>query len=147
MQFQQAEKISRVLNAVAAGTTNQNTLSVDMANWESVEFVAAVGALTANQVTKIKLQQSSDNGSTDDFTDLEGSATAAFADANTNTLARCEVVKPRKRYVRAVVLRGTANAVIDSVIAIQRSPRNQAITQDTTVAVTKSVVSPAEGTA
>jgi hypothetical protein len=140
-------KITRVLNAVAAGTTNQNTLSVDMQNWDSVEFCALFGALTANQVTKVKAQQSSDDGSADDFSDIEGSATSALADTDTNKVARCEVARSGKRYVRGVVLRGTANAVIDGVIAIQRRARQVPISQSSTVAVTKSVAGAKEGTA
>jgi hypothetical protein len=58
---QEQQKITRVLNAVAAGTTNQNTSSVDMTGWDSVEFVAHLGALTATQVTKLKAQTSSDD--------------------------------------------------------------------------------------
>lgn len=144
---QEQQKITRVLNAVAAGTTNQNTSSVDMQGWDSVEFVLHMGALTATQVTKLKAQQSSDDASTDAFDDLAGSATAAAADADSGKLLRCEVVKPTKRYVRAVVLRGTENAVLNSVIAIQRRARRVPITQSTTVSAVKSVATPAEGTA
>lgn len=141
-------KITRVLNAVAAGTTNQNTASVDMTGWDEVEFVALFGALTANQVTKLKIQQSSDDASADSFADLTGSATAALADGDTNKCARAGCARPQERYARAVVVRGTANAVIDGVIAIQRLFRKQPFgSQSSTVAVTKSVSSPAEGTA
>lgn len=144
MQHQQAQKIIRVSNAVAAGTTNINCTSVDMSNWESVEFFALLGTLTATQVTKLKAQDSSDNSS---FSDLESSATSAFADNASNLMGRLEVVKPRNRYVRAVVLRGTANAVVDGVIAVLRNAHNQPITQDASVPVYKSLVSPAQGTA
>jgi hypothetical protein len=141
------QKITRVLNAVAAGTTNQNTASVDMTGWDTVEFVALMGALTATQVTKLKTQQSSDDASTDAYDDLAGSATAAMADADTNKTLRSEIVKPTKRYVRAVLVRGTANAVIDGIIAIQRRARRAPITQSSTVSAVKTVVQPAEGTA
>lgn len=146
-QMQQAEKISRVLNAVAAGTTDQNCTGVDMQGYESVEFVALFGTLTATQVTQLKAQQSDDNGSADDWTDLEGTLTTALGDDDDNDCIRLEIVKPRKRYVRCVVLRETANAVIDGVVAIQRVPKVRSITQDATVIVAHSVISPDEGTA
>jgi len=40
-------KISRVLNAVAAGTTDQNGTAVDMTGFDGVMFIAAFGALVA----------------------------------------------------------------------------------------------------
>jgi len=149
-QMQTETKITRVLNAVTAGTTNQNTAGVDMSTdggWETVEFVPLFGALTANQVTKVKAQQSSDDASTDDYSDLTGTLTAALADGDTNKIARVEVARPAKKWVRGVVVRGTANAVIDGVLAIQRRARKVPISQSSTVAVVKSVAGVAEGTA
>ena len=147
MNFQEAEKVIRVSNAVAAGTTDVNCTGVDCANYESVEFIALFGTLTATQVTTLKAQQSSDNGSSDAWSDLTGTQTSALADDDDNDMGRLEVVKPRKQYVRCVVERGTENAVIDGVIAILRGPRTKPITQDATVVVNESHVSPAEGTA
>jgi hypothetical protein len=60
---------------------------------------------------------------------------------------RCAVFRPAERYVRAVVTRGTADAVIDGVIAIQYGARVLPATQDATVAGIETHVSPAEGTA
>lgn len=146
MQKQQAEKVIVVVPQTAAGSTNINGTGVDMAGWESIEFIAITTALTATQVTKIKAQASSDNGSTDDWSDLEGTATAAIPDNANNKAGRLEIVKPRKRYIRPVILRGTENASIGGMIAILRGAHNEPITQDASVSVSKSVVSPAEGT-
>ena len=96
---QQEEKILRVMNAVAAGTTDQTSSAVDMAlegGWESCEFVALFGTLTATQVTTIKAQQSSDDAATDAYSDLAGSATAALADGDSNKIARLQIVRPLK---------------------------------------------------
>jgi hypothetical protein len=49
--------------------------------------------------------------------------------------------------VRAVVTRGTANAVIDGVIALQYSSRAKPTTNDTTVKAAKLLISPDEGAA
>ena len=102
--------------------------------------VLIVGSASSPFVYKIR------QGSTtaEKFVDAsaEGAGTFFFgmlADAATNKVARCEVVKPRERYVRAVVLRGTANAVIDGVIAIQRRGRRLPLTQSSTVDKTASV--------
>lgn len=133
-------------NAVAAGTTASNGAAIDCSDCEGVMFVAQFGTLTATAVTGIKAQQSDDNAGSDDYTDLEGSA-QAIADTGSNKCLVLDVYRPRKRYVRAVVTRGTANAVIDGVIAIKYGLRKLAPSLDTTVAAKKQVSSPAEGTA
>ena len=146
-------KLTRVSNAVAAGITDINCTGLDMmdaanqARYEGVLFVCALGTLTATQVTKLKVQQSDDDGGSDAYDDLEGSATAAAADGDSNKLLVCDVHRPTKRYVRAVVDRGTANAVVDGVVAVQYHGSRPPSVQSSTVSQSKRVVSPAEGTA
>lgn len=141
-----ATKAIRVLNAVAAGTTDQTSAGVDMANFESVTFIALFGTLTATQVTKLTAQQSDDDGVGDAYSDLEGSSTGPLADGDSNKMLVLEITKPRKRWVRVTVDRGTANAVIDGVTAIQSHPRTQPSLVHSTVSARKLVVSPPEGT-
>ena len=57
------------------------------------------------------------------------------------------VVRPTKRYVRPVLLRGTADAIIDGIFAILEPPHSVPTTHDASVAKSETVVSPAEGTA
>jgi Flp pilus assembly CpaE family ATPase len=139
-------KITRAMNAIAAGTTNQNSSVIDMQGFEGVAFVAAFGALTATAVTGIKVQQGTlADGS--DMADLAGSA-LAIPDTDDNKLLVTDVYRPIERYVRLVVTRGTANAVIDSVSALQYSSRVKPTTQDSaTVSGSELSISPAEGTA
>jgi hypothetical protein len=136
-EFQKAERVVRVLAPQAAGTSNVNTTGVNTAGFESVEFIVGAGALTATQVTSLKLQSSDTDGS---YADVTGAVTTALADGNSNTLMRVELFNPQKPWVRAVVNRGTANAVIDLGVAILRGPQTQPITEDATVAQTKVVV-------
>ena len=58
-------KITRVSNAVAAGTSDINSSSVDMQGYDAVEFVVLFGAIVATAVTSVKAQQSSDWGGPD----------------------------------------------------------------------------------
>lgn len=140
-------KVTRVLNAVAAGTSNQNGATLDMSGWDGVLFIAAVGTLTSTQVTGLKAQQGNASNMSD-AADLAGSAVGPFADADGNKALALDIYRPLERYVRCVVTRGTANAVIDGVIAIQYRGRKSPVTQDTTyIAANKQLVSPAEGTA
>jgi hypothetical protein len=49
-------RIARALNAVAAGQTDQNGGIIDMANYEGVVFIAALGTLASGAVTGLKAQ-------------------------------------------------------------------------------------------
>lgn len=139
-------KITRVSNAVAAGTTDVNCSTLDMQGWEGVMFIAGFGAITATAVTSIKAQQGAESDLSD-AADLEGTG-VSVADDDDNQLAWLDIYRPTERYVRAVVDRGTANAVIDFVIAIQYGAKKAPVTHDaTTVSGGEVHVSPAEGTA
>lgn len=135
-------KFTRVSDAVAAGTTDVNCTSVDMSGFDAVAFVAAFGTITSSAVTSIKVQGSSDNST---FVDLEGTS-VTVADDDDNQLFIAEVLRPSYRYIRLVIDRGTANAVIDSVTAIQHTPRYAPVTQPATTTVEVNVA-PAAGTA
>lgn len=133
-----AEKTTRVINATAAGTTAVNGTGVDMQDFESVKFEVSIGTLSATQVTSLKAQGSSDNST---WADITGAATAAMADGDSNKMLILEVYRPQQRYVRCVVNRGTANAVVDSGVAVQRGPKKLPTTNDaTTVSASKTVV-------
>lgn len=128
--------LTRVSNAAAAGTSNINCTSVDMAGYDQVMFIASFGTLTATQGTGMKLQHSDDNSS---FSDVTSGATAAMADGDSNKLLVAVYSRPSKRYVRAVITRGTANAVVDGVIALQSRARSQPVTQSSSVSASVTV--------
>jgi len=137
-------KVTRVLNGVAAGTSTQNGSALDMQGYEGVIFLAAIGTITSGAVTSLKAQEGDTSSPT---ADLTGSG-VTIADTESNKVAMLEIVKPGKRYIRPVLVRGTQNAVIDGIIAIQYGARVKPPTQDTTVmAASKVVVSPIAGTA
>ena len=129
----------------AAGTTAIKGAAIDMSDYETVLFVVPFGTITAGAVTSIKAQQSVDT--TDgNFTDLQGTS-VTVADTNDDTTFYLEVSKPIKRYVRLYVSRGTQNAVVGNIIAIQAEGRVKPPTQDTTITGGELWVSPPEGTA
>lgn len=147
MKLTEKNKVTRVSNAVAAGTSDINSSSVDMSGFETVQFIVAFGAITATAVTSIKVQQSSDDGASDTWADLAGSA-QTVADDDDNQIFQVEIHQPRERYLRCVVDRGTANAVIDGIVAIQGGAQKTPVTHDaTTVGGTELHNGPAEGTA
>lgn len=143
-------RITRVLNAVAAGTTVQNGTGVDMqadGGYDGVLFIGTVGALTATQVTALKAQQSDDDAAADDYTDLAGTLTGPLADGDSNKALALDIFRPGKRFVRPVFNRATANAVLDGIIAIQYRGRTPPAAQGANIAFSEAHVSPAEGAA
>lgn len=147
LTFGEETKLTRVSNAVAAGTTDVNSASVDMQGFDAVAFVVAFGTITAGAATSIKVQQSSDDGSADDWTDLEGTG-VTVADDDDNQIAVVDVTHPSKRHLRCVVDRGTQNAVVDGIVAVQYRPDSVPTTHDAaTVVGVETHATPAEGTA
>ena len=146
MNLSKNTKLTRVSNAVAAGTTDVESAVIDMQNFEGVQFVVAFGTITAGAVTSIKVQQGAQSDLSD-AADLAGTG-VAVADDDDNKIFYLDVYRPRERYVRLVVDRGTQNAVVDGIFAQQYSPRKKPTTHDTTtVGGGETHASPAEGTA
>lgn len=138
-------KVTRVANAASVATSDVTSTAVDMSGFETVVFVVAHGTIT-DGTPDIHAEQSSDNGGSDDFTDLAGSL-VAVADSDDNKLTLLEVHRPAKRYVRCIVDRaGSTGSVVDGIIAIQGWPRHMPVTQPSSVGSSGIVSSPAEGT-
>lgn len=142
-----AGKVTRLSNAVAAGQATTNCSSVDMKGFDAVTFYCLIGAIDPTGTVDLKAQQSSDNAVADAFADLEGTKISYTADDD-NKVAILEVDHPRERYVRPVVITGTADGVIDGVIAVQTRASAEPVTHDsTTVLDSEYHHAPAEGTA
>jgi hypothetical protein len=139
-------KITQVMNAQAVGITTVNGTVLDMEGYEGVEFVALAGVITdGNFVLKA---QDGALANLADAADLAGTATQLNNGQN-NTEAVLDVHRPQKRYIRPVVVRGGATgAVINGIVAIQYGPKNLPVADDaTTVPISKTVISPANGAA
>lgn len=139
-------KIVRVMNAVAAGTSDQTSSAVDMQGFDGCAFLAAFGALTSGTVASVRAQQSADDGSVDTYADLKGSD-QAVADTNSNKAVLLDIFRPQERYLKCVVKRATQNAVIDGVFAILYKSNKLPTVIDSTIVAQKLLVSPVEGTA
>ena len=65
-----------------------------------------------------------------------------------NQVVACLLTKPiQYRYIRAELVRATANAVIDGIMAYQMRPAIAPVTQGATVASAETHANPATGTA
>ena len=143
MNISRGIKFTRVLDAVAAGTSDQNSSSVDMKSFDAVTFAVGFGAITASAVPPIKLQGSDDDSA---WSDLAGTA-VSVADSDDNKMVLAEINQPQQRYVRCVVDRGTQNAVIDFAVAMQSKANKAPVTQSSTVLGSEFHQAPAAGTA
>ncbi len=70
-----------------------------------------LGTLTGTQVTKLKVQEFTADTAAN-YVDVTGAITNAAADGDAGKLLILEVYKPRQRWIRPIIVRGTANAVI-----------------------------------
>ena len=143
MNISRGIKFTRVLDAVAAGSSDPTSSSVDMKSFDAVTFAVGFGAITASAVTSIKLQGSDDDSA---WSDLAGTA-GSVADSDDNKMVLAEINQPQQRYVRCVVDRGTQNAGIDFAVAMQSKANKAPVTQSSTVLGSEFHQAPAAGTA
>lgn len=139
-------KITRVLDSQVAGTTDTLSSSIlDMAGFDGVLFLLLLGDVTTNAVLTFQAQQNTANSGTGMAT-LAGTAaqSAAGASNQDNQVLALDVVKPTERYLRAQLVRATANAVVDGIIAIQYQGRLGPVTQSADVLSEVVLASPAE---
>jgi hypothetical protein len=137
--------IASTTTAGAAGTTLITSGAVDTAGFGGCCFIVPLGALVTNAVTSLKVQQSSDDAATDDYTDVTGTA-QTIADTDDDKLKYVDVVRPGKRYLKLLVSRGTQNATIGGIVAVLYNSRSRPVTHGTGVAG-ETFVLPVEGTA
>jgi hypothetical protein len=127
----------RVVGApVALGSSiDSNSTRIDMGDYESVTFVAAITDCVATGVATLKIEQNdadSDSGMAA-ITGVTATATSAANDDLNGKALVTEVVNPTKRYVQAVRTSGTANIEYGSVVALL-VPRRLPAAQGATVA-------------
>jgi hypothetical protein len=127
---------NRLAVVEAAATAGQTTLDsdvVDMAGFDGVTFVALLGDVTVDSVLTLTLQHGDEVGGGDmESTAIVATHTATASDADSKILV-VEGYMPTKRYARARLARGTANAVVGGIIAIMSGPKVAPVTQDATV--------------
>lgn len=142
--FADVKKVQAVtITAGAAGTTDINGTTLDMANFEEVLVVVQFGAIVSGAVTSIKWQEG-DASDLTDAADVAGTA-QTVADTDDDKVFFINIIKPRSRYGRVVVDRGTQNATCSAMYYL-KGARTVPVTDGTNVAG-ETHVSPAEGTA
>lgn len=129
-------ELTMVSGAVSAGTSAVNGTGVDMTGYESVWFICLLGDVLDTATLALKAQLCSDSSGTgaEDITGATTGTLTAGASNYDSKFLLLEVVKPKTtstlKYVRCVLTRGVANAVVASIVAVQygckRTPVSQA---------------------
>ncbi len=129
--------VTRVSNDAVAATTTVTSSVLDMAGFDGVMFIALVGDVTSTSVITLTAKENTANSTSSPTpTSVSGGATGAFtADATSadNGVFIVDVIRPSKRYVYCTLARGTANAVVDGILAIQYRAKNKPVTQPASV--------------
>jgi len=119
LSFLKEAKFDKVLVATVAGTND--TLSgdiLDLADCDSVVGVAILGDVLITSVVTLKAFTGAEPALGDGaYEAVTATITAAAATTADDKLLVLDVIKPGKRYCRFDVVRATANAVVDGVIA------------------------------
>lgn len=147
MQLNNATNTILCKTAVAAGTTDiTDATVVDMAGYSGVRFTFHFGAITSGAATSVAAAGGATSTPTPGTDDIAGSK-ITVADTADDTVFTLDIYKPTQRYIRPFVKRATQNAVLNSIVAVQYEPIFMPPTQDTSVTSSKTLVSPANGTA
>lgn len=109
---------NRLLDAgltAAAGTDAINGSIIDARDATTVTFYIKFGTIADTAVTSFKAQDApvtaGTNGVDTVWTDIAGSEVTVAADDDNESFF-LEIIKPRNRYVRVAISRGTANATV-----------------------------------
>jgi len=131
------------VTAGAAATTDITSDAIDTAGFDGCTFVIPFGTITATAVTSVKAQQCDTTGGS--YADLTGTA-QTVADSDDDKTFYIEIFNPREQFLKCVVDRGTANAVVGAITAILWNAGNRPVTYASPVSG-ESFNNPAEGTA
>jgi len=133
---------------LTAGTSDVDSGSVDTDGYDGVMFIVLPGIISASGAISVKAAQSSDDGSTDGYSDIAGTLQGPTADTDDNKAIVIDIYRPKKRYVRVHTTRGDGgNSVINALVALLYHAGNEPVVQGSTVFGCEVFNSPAEGTA
>lgn len=119
--------ITRVSNAVTAGTSEVDSTALDMQNFNSVLFIVGLNTVVDNCVMTATIKSNPTNSNSGGTTEKAGTAVTAATSSN-KTMA-VEMHKPTQRFVYLAFTRTAQNATLDGIWAIQFNPSSVPQTQ------------------
>jgi len=118
--------------SISSGATVNGT-GQDCQGYETLLAEIQVGLATTGNIT-VKLQESSDDGSTDAYADVASATTPAVGPSDDNEPYLIEVnLSERERYLRAVATAAGGGTVVVGVSVLLSRGRHLPPTQDNTV--------------
>lgn len=135
-------KLIKIADHSTAATSAVTSIAVDTAGYDGALFFSSFGTAAADNT--VKVQQSSDDGSTDAYSDLEGTSVSS---STSDEDVWVDVFRPTKRYLKFVAARGTSST-LESMWVQLYNPRTMPVDNTTSGTITGEVfATPAEGTA
>lgn len=129
--------------AVAAGTTDQDTVVIDMQGYDAVRFIWLLGDVTATSALEVQAFKNSASSTSSptpvEMTDDDVQFTAGATDADDKSMI-VDIIRPGNRYVFSRLKRDTANAVINGCVAVLYRARELPQTQDASVIASGTLV-------
>jgi hypothetical protein len=127
-------KVDKVLIATVAGTADTlNSDILDLQNCDSVMGIAILGDVTNTAVVTLKAYTGDNSALSDGAYETVTATVTADATSADNKLLILDIVKPGKRYCRFDLVRATANAVVDGIVAVRYNYRAIPTTQPSDV--------------
>lgn len=129
----------------AAGTATITSAAVDTKGYAGALLFTSFGTAAADNY--IKVQQSDDDGSTDAYSDLEGSQVVSGASPSNEDLYY-DVYRPAKRYLKLLAV-PTTSSTVESMYVLLYHPQNASSLMSNVSGTLsgEAAVTPAEGTA
>lgn len=120
----------------AAAQTDVTTSVFDMQGYDGICYIAYLGDVTNTSVLTLTAKENTASSTSSPTpTAITGGATDAFtasASSADDKFLVVDIYRPLKRYQYAVLSRGTANAVVNGIIAIRYRSATKPITQSST---------------
>lgn len=107
---------------------------VDLQGYDSVCFIAILGEVTTASEVTLKAYCGDAPALGDGVYKTATATVTASGNDTDNNLVILDVIRPGKRYVRGDLVIDTANAVVDSIIAIKYNAKTIPTTQGADVA-------------
>ena len=128
--FSKGVKCTLVQAPLASGTSDPASNYVDMSGYEGVCFVGLVGTAGTGATATLTVQDCT--ASTGTFANMStGSAQVATTGGLDDKFLMVDVYRPRARYVKTKLTRGTSNVEYGGTIALQYGARKEVVTQST----------------
>ncbi len=126
-------EVLKCSTSYAAGSTIEYSSIVDTVNYAGLAFMVSFGTITTAATNGIHAEMAATTATTD-MVDVEDSGTTGGGDALLTArggLCFLDLGRPFKRYYRCAIDRGTANSVIEAVLAFKYNPMNAAVAHST----------------